>query len=142
MQYSLKNIYLIIFFSLLSMNGFSQDISCNELLNYVEDEGYLIRTNTAPLSTNWLGDIKAYSMVESDPSLYKVSDIINHYKSSGIYVIVATIYHNDILKSSKKYVFCGVPISKWEAFDSSFYLTYSRGEMFHHYIRDYNCNCY
>ncbi len=120
----------------------SQNISCKELLNYVESDGHLVLSNNAPILSEWLGNVKAYSMVKEDPSLYKVADMIKHYDSDGVYAIIAEIYSDDILRTKRKYIFCGVPIKNWNTFNSSLYLYFSRGEMFHKYIMNYRCNCY
>jgi hypothetical protein len=137
----MKKLLLILFINIPFFVA-SQNISCTELLNYVEKEGYRFPINRKPsILSKWLGDVTAFSMVEEDPSLYKVSDIFNHYDSDGVYVIVAQFYSDD-LRTKSKYVFCNVPISDWDTFDRSLYLSQSRNEMFNKYIMKYRCNCY
>ena len=124
------------FFIIMPFLSFTQKVSCVKLVNHVERNGHLMNSNQAPMFSEWLGDVKAYSMVKDNPSLYKVSDIINHYKSDGTYAVIATFK-----STSKKYIFCGIPIRNWEKFNTSTYLSKSRGEMFHQFIYKYRCDC-
>lgn len=136
-----RNLFAIILIVSIT-HVYSQEYSCSQFIDYVESNGQRMSTNDAPLMTKWLGDVVAYSMVEPDPSLYKFADMIEHAKSDGVYVVVAEFLSSELFVNSKKYVFCGVPISNWEEFEYSFYLRLTRGETFHKYIRNYTCNCY
>lgn len=109
-----------------SMPIFSQNISCTELLDYVESEGMSKGSvsSMALYDSSWLGEVKAYTI-------------------EGNVAVVAKIKKNDWDLYGKKYVFCGLPSSNWEAF---YYGSYdygkTYGERFHKYIMDYVCECY
>ena len=105
---------------------FSQSTSCSELLNYVERNGRS-KGSVSSLSlydSSWLSGVEAYTI-------------------EGNLAVVATITKNEYDMYGKKYVFCGIPSSNWDAF---YYGTYdygpSYGERFHKYIFDYVCECY
>jgi hypothetical protein len=120
---------LFILFTLIcsSIATFSQNMSCEELMDYVEDEGYSEGTVGAfslIMESSWLKEVKGYSV-------------------EGNIVIIAEIKTDDFGLSSKKYAFCGVPSSSWRSFKGTFTDSdMSYGEKFHKYIMDYKCNCY
>lgn len=106
--------------------SFAQSVSCEDLMRYVQQEGYNKGTvNTVQLiSSSWLSEVKCYSI---DNTL----------------VVIAEIKRDQWGINKKKYVFCGVPSTKWDAFCFGYYdsgKTY--GERFNKYIIDYQCNCY
>ncbi len=110
----------------------AQDISCEDLMGLVEDEGYNF-DNVGfyqLMNSSWLKDVKAFK-IEID---YR--DII---------FVFAEIKKDEYGFSTKKYVFCNVPQSNWDKFSKPF-LNFSDnstyGERFHKYIIDYVCNCY
>ncbi len=123
----MKNLTLVLgIFLFASMPVFSQNISCTELLDYVESEGRS-KGSVSSMSlydSSWLQEVKAYTI-------------------EGNLAVVAKIKKNAYDMYGKKYVFCGIPSSNWDAF---YYGTYdyglSYGERFHKYIMDYVCECY
>lgn len=105
--------------------AFSQNVSCTQLLDYVEANGRY-KGSVSSLSlydSSWLNEVKAYAI-------------------DGNLAVVAKIKKNQYDLNGKKYVFCGIPSSNWDAF---YYGTYdyglSYGERFHKYIMDYVCDC-
>ena len=120
----MKNIGVI----LLILNfhfSFSQDISCPDLQEFIEDNRYYKSSiSNYTLNSSWLYEVTAYEY---------------EYK---IYVI-AKIKRNEYDYSSKSYVFCGIPSQNWSNFRYKGYgEPDSYGERFHKYIIDYQCNCY
>lgn len=123
----MKNLIFSIGFILFAYTPiFSQSTSCTELLNYVESKGRS-KGSVSSMSlydSSWLSEVKAYSI-------------------EGNVAVVAKIKKNEYDMYGKKYVFCGLPSSNWDAF---YYGTYdyglSYGERFHKYIMDYVCECY
>src|SRR5680860_615486 len=117
----MKNSIILIGIVMLSkIPAFSQNVSCTQLLDYVESNG---RSNGSVSSlslydSSWLNKVKAYTI-------------------DGNLAVVAKIKKNQYDLYGKKYVFCGIPSSNWDAF---YYGTYdfglSYGERFHKYIMD------
>jgi hypothetical protein len=110
---------------LFSLQSYSQTVSCNELLEYVLDEGSEIgKINPVQLyKSGWLESVEAYSI-------------------SNSIAIIAEIKKDDYGFNTKKYIFCNVPQANWDAFYFGLYdkgKTY--GERFHKYIIDYTCDC-
>lgn len=103
---------------------YSQDTSCAELIEYVErnvDEKEELTSNDLFLS-DWLNGVKSYEVENS--------------------IVVVAEFRTGILQS-KKYIFCGIPVSNWDHFyDGLNDILSSYGERFHKYIYDYKCNCY
>jgi hypothetical protein len=120
----MKKLSLIIFL-LFNMNGFSQGISCDELLNFVKTKGsYVGAVNGISLDSSWLKDVTAYGY-------------------DGDYYVVAKIKKDKYSYSTSTYVFCGIPQTNWFRFrNGSYGDSSSYGERFHKYIIDYKCNCY
>lgn len=122
----MKNIYIII--SILSFSisySQAQDITCSELLEFVQENGYK-KGEVSALSlfdTSWLKSVEAY---QCKNTIFVVAEMVTD--SYGI--------------ATKKYIYCGIPLRNWENFSnglSDFDLSY--GEKFHKYIIDYKCNC-
>lgn len=107
----------------LSISLMAQDVSCNELIDYVKKEGRYIESVSAIqlLSSAWLREVEAYSI---DNSI----------------VVIAKIQQDQY--STKRYIFCGIPRSNWNNFYVGLNdLTKTYGERFNKYIMDYKCNC-
>jgi hypothetical protein len=100
----------------------AQDVTCNELADFVKSEGYY-KANVPGyiLDSEWLSDVTAYSYE------YKV-------------YVIAKIKKSEWDFNPKSYVFCGIPETNWNKF-SSLYSDHAYGERFHAYIMDYKCNC-
>jgi hypothetical protein len=101
---------------------FSQEISCEELTEYIETNGWKKGTlyNHA-LQSSWLYEVTAYSY---DMKLF----------------VIAEIKKSEYSYSTNTYIFCGVPQYNWSQFQFQSFKTY--GEKFHDYIFPYKCNCY
>ena len=100
-------------------------ISCNDLLETVEEHGYdegsLSRFS---MGSQWLQIVTAY---EYDGSIY----------------VVATIKDNQYSYDARTYIWCDVPSMNWYSFKNGRYGdSDSYGERFHKYIIDYKCDCY
>ncbi|MEI6755354.1 MAG: hypothetical protein WCK78_19620 [Paludibacter sp.] len=107
----------------MSISMVAQDVSCDELINYVKKEGHYIESVSALqlLNSEWLREVEAYSI-------------------DNTVVVIAKIQQNQY--STKRYIFCGIPRSNWNNFYVGLNdLTKTYGERFHKYIIDYNCNC-
>jgi len=120
----MKKLILLSFLA-FSFNLTAQEVACEDLLEYVVDEGYnKASVNSYSLiNSEWLRSVKAYDL-------------------QGKTFVVAEIKKNNSYLA-KKYIFCGVPSSNWNAFYSGLYdLRTPYGERFHKYIMDYECNCY
>lgn len=102
----------------------SQQITCDDLINYVLDKGSR-RGSVGSLSlmnSSWLKSVEAYSI-------------------ENTIVVIAEIKRENSY-STKKYIFCGVPSQNWDRFSSGLYnMDKTYGEKFHDYIMDYQCNC-
>ena len=117
---------LIVFVILTRQSLLAQDVSCEDLMDYALDEGYRIGTVSSILlyNSSWLKEVEAYSI-------------------SNTIVVIAEIKQDEYGFNTKKYIFCGIPKSNWDAFCYGLYdsdKTY--GERFHKYIYDYKCECY
>jgi hypothetical protein len=117
--------FAIILSSLLHLSVKSQTVRCQELLDFVVENGnYKGEVSSLSLiNSSWLKSVKAYQ-----------------YKNSIF--IVAEISTDDFGFSSKQYIFCGIPLRNWENFSNGlvdFDLGY--GKKFHKYIIDYKCDC-
>src|SRR5688500_10344911 len=100
----LKLILITLFGILLLHNSQAQDIDCEELTIYAEENGYRIG-RVSPLQlfeSSWLKEVVAY----------EIEDII---------VVVASIKKDEFGFSFKKYIFCGIPRSNWKSFYSGIY---------------------
>ena len=117
----------IIFFTSLifSIGIHAQSVSCKDLMDYVTSKGYNFQgVNSYELyESSWLNSVKAYKLEG------RIA-IIAEIKRKGEYF-------------SKKYVFCGISQSSWDAFYMGTYdINKSYGERFHKYIFNSQCNCY
>ncbi|SHG89672.1 hypothetical protein [Flagellimonas flava] len=117
--------FVLLLALMCSGNSFSQQISCNRLLEFVESGGY------------GKGSLSSYTLNSS--WLYKVTAYEYNY---SIYV-VAEIKRNEYSFSTNTYIFCGIPSQNWSNFRYGGYGDpNSYGKRFHKYIIDYVCNCY
>ncbi len=113
---------LIGFFMSISIVS-AQDVSCNELIDYVKKEGKYVGSVSVfqLLNSEWLKEVEAYSI-------------------NNTIVVIAKIQVNQY--TTKKYIFCGIPKTNWDNFYVGLNdLTKSYGERFNKYIMDYTCNC-
>ncbi|HOD09657.1 MAG TPA: hypothetical protein PKH91_02850 [Flavobacterium sp.] len=120
----MKKAFLIVLFFINSNLSYSQTISCNELLSFIKENGYLKSTiSSYTLNSSWLYKVTAY---EYDYKTY----------------VVAEIKRNEYSYSTDTYIFCGIPNNNWNNFKNSYYNSNDTyGERFHKYIIDYKCNC-
>ena len=120
----MKKLILIIMFYVASANLYSQEVSCNDLLNFIVAKGYLKSTiSNYILDSSWL---------------YKVTAYEYQYKT----YVVAEIKKNEYSYQTSTYIFCGIPNMNWSSFQyGSYGDSNSYGERFHKYIIDYKCNC-
>lgn len=120
-----KILFLILIFGTTILSA--QEVSCSDLMNYVEKEGYKKgNLNSLQLvSSDWLNSVTAY----------EIEDVI---------VVVAEIKKpGNLIYNTKKYIFCGIPSSNWNSFYYGLSdIGKSHGERFHKYIYNYQCNCY
>jgi len=118
-----KIILTIIFFAFIN-NSYSQEINCNDLLNFIVKKGYLKGTlSSYILDSSWLYKVTAY---EYDYKTY----------------VIAEIKKNEYSYQTSTYIFCGIPNMNWSNFQyGSYGDPDSYGERFHKYIIDYKCNC-
>ncbi|WP_430399933.1 hypothetical protein [Flavobacterium sp.] len=121
----MKKIVFFILFGLASFTSNAQDMSCTELMEFIEDEGsYYSNVSNFTMNSSWL---------------YKVTCYSYDYK----YYVIAEIKENEYSYSTKKYVFCNIPYSNWRDFkNGDIFNKSTHGERFHKYIKDYLCNCY
>ncbi|MEL1247689.1 hypothetical protein [Flavobacterium helocola] len=121
----MKKIIIMFMFLLSFLNSYSQEISCNELLNFIVKKGYNKGTiSSYTLNSSWLSKVTAY---EFDYKTY----------------VVAEIKRNEYSYQTETYIFCGIPNLNWSNFRFGGYGdSESYGERFHKYIIDYKCNCY
>jgi len=105
--------------------GSSQQVSCDNLLEFIESEGYRKGSlSSYTLNSSWLYKVTAY---EYDYRIY----------------VVAEIKKNEYSFSTNTYIFCGIPSRNWSNFRYGDYGdSNSYGKRFHKYIIDYDCNCY
>ena len=105
-------------------NYSSSDVSCSELYEFIEENGYRRGSLTDyTMNSSWLKKVTAYSY---DYKIY----------------VVAEIKENQYSYRTETYIFCGIPDSNWSKFrNGGYYESDSYGERFHKYIFDYKCNC-
>jgi hypothetical protein len=105
---------------IFSLSTFSQEVSCNALMDYVE------KNDSYPQTVNCF----------NSSLLVKVK----RYEVGGATVVVAYIKKNEYDFRGKPYIFCGISSYTWTKFTSDG--TYnSWGKAFHKYIMDNKCNC-
>lgn len=123
----MKRILLFLSFCLLSLLPLqAQDVSCTDLMEFVQDKGYRKATVSSIqlMHSSWLKEVVAYSI-------------------ENTIVVIAEIKRDEWGINTKKYVFCGIPSSNWDAFYLGLYDTNSTyGERFRKYVFDYKCDCY
>ncbi|PWK18562.1 hypothetical protein [Xanthomarina spongicola] len=123
---NLLKYFIGIFILCLSVNTFSQEFACVELINYVKKEGREIGSVSSIqlINSSWLKKVTCYNI-------------------DGNLAVIANIKTNDYSLYGKDYIFCGITSYNWNAFNNSLYLLNSTyGELFHKYIFDYKCDCY
>lgn len=121
----MRTLILTILLSLPLLEIKGQTIRCGDLLDFVVRNGYYKGevSSLALINSTWLKSVTAY-----------------RYKNNIF--VVAEISTDTYRFSSKKYIFCGIPLRNWESFANGladFDLSY--GEKFHKYIMDYKCDC-
>ncbi|WP_420578490.1 hypothetical protein [Ekhidna sp.] len=99
-------------------------VTCNDLLDFIKNEGYLKATILSyTLDSEWLYKVTAYTY---DYDIY----------------VVAEIKTNEYSYKTNKYIFCNIPNGNWTNFRyGSYGDSDSYGERFHKYIMDNKCNC-
>lgn len=122
----MKKILLIIIFAFTFVGAKAQEVSCEDLKNFIEKEGrYYSSVSSITLNSSWLYKVTCYS--------YDMK-----------YYVVAEIKKSEYSYQTKSYVFCGISFSDWYDFSNGKGYNDKRtyGERFHDYIMDYQCNCY
>jgi len=93
----MKKIILMILM-LISFNSFSQEVSCEDLLDFIKTEGsYVSSVSNYIMESSWLYEVTAY-----------------RYESK--YFVVAKIKENEYSYTTKSYIFCGIPYMNWSNF--------------------------
>jgi len=106
----------------LSINTYSQNNSCEELMDFIKTKGYYSTSlSNYTMDSSWLRKVTKYTY---------------EYKN----YIIAEIKESEYSYSTKKYIFCEIPDSNWRSFQNGGYGD-SYGERFWKYIKDYQCNC-
>lgn len=100
----------------------AQNVSCEQLVRTVESE------------TTFYDDILWVNLISSE-----FLEEVKAYQYKDALFVIAKFKREPTAIFSKKYVFCGVPSSNWNAFKNGIGDSY--GERFHKYIMDYLCNC-
>jgi hypothetical protein len=122
----MKRIFMLVSLTVLSMlSAKAQDVSCQDLMDFVKQNGYRKGTvNTYQLTnSSWLTEVEAYSI-------------------ENTIVVIAEIKQDEWGINTKEYVFCGIPSSNWDAFYHGLYdRDKTFGERFRKYIFEYKCNC-
>lgn len=120
----MKKTILVIMFSAFINISYSQEINCNDLLNFIVKEGYFKSSlSSYILNSSWL---------------YKVTAYEYEYRT----YVVAEIKKSEYSYQTSKYIFCGIPNMNWSNFQYGIYGdSQSYGERFHKYIIDYKCDC-
>ncbi len=111
-----------IVFLFQSSYTYTQNVSCEQLVRSVESE------------TTFYDDILWVNLVYSE----FLEEVKAYQYKDGLFVI-AKFKREPTAIFGKKYIFCGVPPSNWNAFKNGIGDTY--GKRFHKYIMDYLCNC-
>jgi hypothetical protein len=125
-----KYFLLLLVLCCLPVISFSQSVSCEDLIDYVKEEGHSegeVSSFTLALAmdkgSSWLKEVKGYSLENN-------------------YIVIAEIKKDEFGFSTAKYIFCGIPSSNWRNFKNGLSdLGMSYGEKFHKYIIDYKCKC-
>jgi hypothetical protein len=119
----MKHLFTLFLFA-FSINITAQSVSCDELVDFIETKGmYSNSVSSYTLDSSWLTKVTLYS--------YNMN-----------YFVVANIKTNEYSYTSKPYIFCGIPYSNWQRFQTGSYGdTDSYGERFHKYIFPYKCDC-
>lgn len=107
-----------------SSNYSSSDVSCNDLYQFINDNGYFKgKVSSYTMNSSWLKTVTAYTY---DYKIY----------------VVAEIKESEYSYRSKSYIFCDIPSSNWRKFKNGSYSdSNSYGERFHKYIFNHKCDC-
>lgn len=122
----MKKILLIIIFAFTFVGAKAQEVSCEDLKNFIESKGtQQVEVYSLTLNSSWLQNVKLY-------------------KYDNKYYVIAAIKKNKYdIYNTKSYIFCNIPYSNWTSFHTfDLYGESTYGERFHKYIKDYICNCY
>ena len=122
----MKKLFLLILFCLSNFIGQAQEVSCDDLIKFIENNGKLEKqVMSLVLDSSWLQKVTLY-------------------KYDNKYYVVAKIKKDEYSYFTKSYVFCNIPYSNWTRFYSLYNYSSSDtyGERFHKYIIDYICDCY
>ena len=122
----MKKLITLITLIIFSIGAYSQEVSCEDLKNFIEKEGrYYSSVSSITLNSSWLYKVTCYS--------YDMK-----------YYVVAEIKKSEYSYQTKSYVFCGISFSDLYDFSNGKGYNDKRtyGERFHDYIMDYQCNCY
>lgn len=101
-------------------NGFSQSISCQEVLEIVT-ENYDRKESVNPIGSTMLAKATYYAV-------------------EGEGFVVAYLKSNEYDFQGRPYIFCGISSQRWAKFKNEGMFG-SWGDSFHAYIREYTCNC-
>lgn len=112
-------LFLLLFNFLDGINA--QNISCNELYNYVV-ENYDYEDSMSCFNSSVLARAE-------------------YYEVDGYGFVVAYIKEYDYDYKGKPYIFCSISSYEWINFKSEG-ISNSWGKAFHKYIRDNTCDCY
>jgi hypothetical protein len=115
---------LFIFLLITTFKINAQNISCEELIRHVKQNGVFTGNIGIfqRIESSWLKNVTAYSIENQ-------------------IVVVAEIKKDETSLLTHEYVYCGIPKSNWESFTNPFNSDKTYGERFHLYIIDYKCNC-
>jgi hypothetical protein len=120
----MKKILLILIACFYINISYSQEVGCDDLLNFIIEKGYS------------KGSLSSYILDSS--WLYKVTAYEYEYKT----YVIAEIKKNEYSYQTSTYIFCGIPNMNWRNFQyGSYGDSNSYGERFHKYIINYKCNC-
>jgi hypothetical protein len=123
----MKMIMLLVLFLSIPIFLNAQDVTCEELIDYVEENGdkdWWTLESHELLRSDWLNEVYCY----------EVDDVL---------VVVAEFKKYETFQwEYQKYIFCNIPKRNWENFKSiRIDMTEGYGKKFHKYIFNYKCDC-